>query len=252
MAARRLAMAASLWLAGLLTAQTAAADDDGEMVALGVMGSALVVSDVAFLVRDIAMLATGSEAELGVSIAEAAVATPQVLFLNVGLGFVAQDRYGYETVPLVLPTSMITALMVHGYWSALAPDTDPGRLFGASTVIGIDAAWVSLAVSQAAGGQLPMREIAPWIVGTTAPGLALSIRQAVVDEPFRSGWLATAAGSGLLVAYGVAGIFGAWDPSEEQDEGYALTLLPWTPGVLGGAGAGAGAASAGMAVAGRF
>jgi hypothetical protein len=222
-----LAWAALVGLGAALRAQPARADDT-EDILIGSVGAAVVLTDVAFLVRDVVLVAGGAEAEVGVSIAEAAFAAPQALFLNVGLGFVAQDHYGYETVPLVLPTSMITALMVHGTWSAITPDADPARLFGASTVIGIDVAWTSLAVGQLAGGELPMAEISPWIVGTTAPGLALSIRQAVVDESFRSGWVATAAGSGLLVAYGVAGIFGAWDPSGE-DEDYPVALLPWAP-----------------------
>ncbi len=89
-------------------------------------------------------------------------------------------------------------------------------------------------------------------IGVLGAGLVVSVRQAIVDESFRSGWVATAVGSGLLVSYGFAATLGALDP--EDDEHYAaltpatMRLLPWAP--RGGSGTAAG--SAGLLLAGSF
>ena len=177
----------------------------------------LIVSDLVWFGRSIA-LATGEiEADRGVSAVQIALVAPQAALLNVGMAISSQDEYGYEVIGgLAAPSMVLSALTFHGVYNVLWPDGDMAKQWALASFDGINTVWTTVALSQAAGGEVQMSDIAPWIAITVSPGLAMGIHGTVADTAQRSHWVATTAWSGALFGYSVMAWTGLFDPRRAQ------------------------------------
>jgi hypothetical protein len=201
---------ASLLALGLATSAAEARADDWEealagVAILGIVGG----TDIGFVVHDAVLFAEGRRPAQPVAIAETAVGAPQALVLHIATAVLAHERGDNEVkLGLIGPSMVVTALTTHGSWALARPDESPNVLFGASTIIGVNAAWTTVSLSNLFDGRMPPSETGLLKMITTAPAAGWAIAEAVESERFTTGWIALSAWSSALFLHGAAEL--AW------------------------------------------
>lgn len=209
MSRARLAAAASL-VAALTATEQAHAEDD-VLVALGVVGAALLVgTDITFTAYSGGTAARVEEPDQAWMTAQSIVTTPQALAANVGMAALAaeDDDEGYSVLAIPV-VAWINSLSVYSTWTVGAPGkVAPDQRFGVSWLAGTNAAFTAAAV-----GAFVDERVSPlWMsipeVGMMGAEAAFASVRAAQDEKYRGGWIALAAWSGVLTIHGVVSIIG--------------------------------------------
>lgn len=192
--------------------------DNDEEIAIGVLVGGFALADVGFIIRSQVLLLRDDNPDIGPSIAETAVAAPQALFCHIGLAVTAYDRYDADDagVALGIIGMVPSALTAHGVWSIAQPDVDPGRLYGMSTIIGINSIWTNVAINGAMNSHLPLQGLGVGEIITSTPSLAVTIHQAATSSDFRLGYIATSVWSGLILLHGAGAI--VWADDDDDDD----------------------------------
>ncbi len=214
----RLAAAATLVVA--LTATAEAHADDDVLVALGVVGAALLVgTDVTFTAYSGGTAARVEEPDQAWMTAQSIVTTPQALAANVGMAALAAEDDDEGVSVLAIPVvAWINALSVYSTWTVGAPGkVAPDQRFGVSWLAGTNAAFTAAAVGAFADERVSPLWISIPEVGLMGAEAAFASVRAAQDEKYRGGWIALAAWSGVLTVHGVVSIIGeasGWNGSD--------------------------------------
>lgn len=209
----------ALALASILALAPEARADDGPVDALGNMLRAsptitlvstgvVVIADGTLTGLTVVDASNGRESPESVLLLESIVAVPQALGFGAAPSFFDITRWKpVENLGLLLPAQAWTgAMYVHGTWSLISQNLEPGPRLGVSYLIGVNYAFSATAL-----GGLFQEKWAPFEVGIAEMGcsgveLAVTIERAVRDAPRRGGWAGLAAWSSVLFAHGLGSI----------------------------------------------
>jgi hypothetical protein len=163
--------------------------------------------DAALGTYGIVVAARGELPARGLSIAETAVAAPQMAFYSTFYAAYQGKEDDQGSIPMVLliPTVATSILSTHGIWSLATTRVRPGVLAGGSIAVGVDAALTTGVVASTLSGQLSGRAIGVTTLVLTAPQVAVGgYLAATTPASDRAGWIGLTAWSGALFLHGLA------------------------------------------------
>ncbi len=171
----------------------------------GILATALVVfllADAGFLTYDTIVAAQNDHPATGACLAEAIVATPQVLLYTALVGDLGRGR---ETGIVASIATLPSFLAVHGVWGAATKKTDPGTLYGVSWAAGANLAFTLPAVSASTRGTLLDRTSGVLEMMATTPQIVVATTVATRESGSeRAAWYALDGWAGVLFVHGAA------------------------------------------------
>jgi hypothetical protein len=191
---------------GVLTTQ--------DLVPLFIWSTAFLLVDAGFGIYDGVRAGNGALPSRGVGIAQASVASLQVVTFDT-LHVVLSVKKGDSPYlgGLVLLPGLANSLFIHGVWASQTPALPAGVPLGVSATVGFDTALTASILARAGTGHLSGRGMGVAQMVLTAPSIAAFAYEGARDPSDKGAWAGLAAWSGAIFAHGlVSAIAGASAP----------------------------------------